>query len=294
MLPERKSRPPIMPQPKTADKRVLLTGATGFVGRQIHRALVADGHAVRVLIRPGSQARLVARADVVETADLFAEAPETLERACEGIDTLVHAAWYVEPGRYLEAAENLACLCGSLTLARAAADAGVGHVVGLGTCFEYALPSERLTAASPLAPTTLYATAKLALCTTLARHLANEGIGFSWARLFYLYGEGEHPSRLVPHVRAALAAGQPAKLSAGTQLRDFLDVQVAGEMIARIVSREQAGAINVCSGRAVTLRAFVEAIADETGQRDLLEFGSAPARATDPAAVVGVPNLAPQ
>ncbi|MCE7030812.1 NAD-dependent epimerase/dehydratase family protein [Jiella avicenniae] len=282
-----------MSKPATQRKRVLLTGATGFVGRQIHRALVENGHDVRVLVRPGTADRLAAPAEVVETADLFAESLADLAAACGGVDTLVHAAWYVEPGRYLDAEENLSCLAGSLTLARAAARAGVRHVVGVGTCFEYALPSERLTVDSPLKPETLYAATKVALFTALERYLAGKSMRFSWARLFYLYGEGEHPNRLVPYVRVCLAEKKTAKLSAGTQLRDFLDVAAAGRMIASIVSSEQAGAINVCSGRAITLRAFVEHIADETGQRDLLEFGSAPLRDGDPAAVVGVSNLAP-
>tara|TARA_R110002020_G_scaffold162244_1_gene347750 strand:- start:55 stop:1005 length:951 start_codon:yes stop_codon:yes gene_type:complete len=282
-----------MSEPARKQKRVLLTGATGFVGRQIHRALFADGHEVRVLIRPGSAGRLVAPADIVETPDLFAEPMSCLSAACEGIDTLVHAAWYVEPGRYLEAEENLACLSGSLTLARAAAKVGVGQVIGIGTCFEYALPSERLTVDSPLKPDTLYAATKVALYTALERYLVGQSVSFAWARLFYLHGEGEHSNRLVPYVRACLAEGKIAKLSAGTQLRDFLDVAEAGRQIASIASSEQAGAINICSGRAITLRAFVEDIADETGQRDLLEFGSAPLRAGDPAAVVGVSNLAP-
>ncbi len=281
-----------MSQPAPQQKRVLLTGATGFVGRHIHRALVEDGHDVRVLIRPGTAERLAAPAAIVETADLFTESPDNLSAACAGVDTLVHAAWYVEPGRYLESEENLACLSGSLALARAAAEAGVGHFVGVGTCFEYALPSDRLAIDAPLKPETLYAATKVALFTALERYLAGKSVRFSWARLFYLHGEGEHPNRLVPYVKACLSAGKTAKLSAGTQLRDFLDVAEAGRMIARIVANEQAGAINICSGRAITLRAFVEEIADETGQRDLLEFGTAPLRAGDPAAVVGVSNLA--
>ncbi|TFF21817.1 NAD(P)-dependent oxidoreductase [Jiella endophytica] len=283
-----------MSRPTTLRKRVLLTGATGFVGRQIHRALMADGHEVRALLRTGSAGRLAAPAAIVEIDDVFAPIAQTLAAAFEGIDTLVHAAWSVEPGQYLESEENLACLSGSLALARAAVSAGVGHIVGLGTCFEYALPADRLTIASPLAPTTLYATTKLALFATLERYLAARNVRFSWARLFYLHGESEHPSRLVPYLRRCLASGERAKLSSGTQLRDFLDVAEAGRMIASIVETEQAGAINICSGRAVTLRAFAEAIADETGRRDLLDFGAAPARATDPAAVVGVPNLLPR
>ncbi len=276
-----------------ARKRVLLTGATGFVGRQIHRALLDRGCEVRALIRAGSAARLVDEGDRRETPDLFGEPRAFWAAACRDIDTIVHAAWFVEPARYLAATENIACLAGSLTLALGALDAGVTHVVGVGTCFEYQLPSDRLTVASPLAPTTLYARSKLALFQTLTALFAGTDTRFSWTRLFYLHGEGEHPSRLVPYLRGRLSRGEIAQLSIGTQIRDFLDVRVAGAMIAQVVATGQPGAINICSGEPVTVRQLAERLADEFGRRDLLRFGTAPLRPTDPSAVVGVRNLDP-
>lgn len=275
-------------------KTVLLTGATGFVGRQIHRALRDAGFGVRAVVRTGGSDRLSAPAvGIIETADLFAQDAAWWQSACDGVDAVIHAAWYVIPGRYLTAPENLDCLAGSLALARGAGAAGVGHVIGVGTCFEYALPNDRLTVDAPLGPTTLYATAKLALYQTLAAYFRDTATGFSWARLFYLHGEGEHPSRLVPYVRQRLSDGDVAQLSAGTQLRDFLDVEQAGAMIARIAATGQLGAINICSGEPITVRQLAERTADAFGRRDLLEFGTAPLRANDPAAVVGVCNLAP-
>jgi nucleoside-diphosphate-sugar epimerase len=275
-------------------KRVLLTGATGFVGRQIHRALLAEGHEVRPVIRTGSTGRLIPDADtdvVHETPDLFSEPQDWWAARCQGIDTVVHAAWFVNPATYLSAPQNLDCLRGSLALARGAVDAGVGHIVGIGTCLEYRLPSDRLSVDAPLAPTTLYAHAKLALFNTLASWLGSTGTRFSWARLFYLYGADEHPSRLVPYVLAGLSAGRPIQLSAGTQLRDYLDVRHAGAMIARTVSTGQVGAINICSSRPITVRQLAEELADACGRRDLLQFGTAPPRPSDPAAVVGICNL---
>ena len=97
--------------------------------------------------------------------------------------------------------------------------------------------------------------------------------------------------RLAAYVRRQLEDGKTVQLTSGTQLRDFLDVSEAGAMIADVVETRQAGAINICSGEAVTIRTFVERIADEYGRRDLLEFGTVPPHASDPAAVVGVCNL---
>lgn len=272
---------------------VLLTGASGFVGRQIHKRLIAADHEVRLVLRPGSEERLAVTSDesqIVPTNDLFAEDHLWWAEACTGVDTVIHAAWYVEPGEYLDAPENAACVAGTLSLARGAMKAGVRHFIGLGSCMEYRLPSDHLDIDAPLGPTTFYAACKLSVYHMLREWFATQEGIFSWCRIFYLFGEGEHPNRLVPYLRRRLAAGQTAKLSAGTQLRDFLDVAEAGAMIANVVETGQPGAINICSGRPTTVRQLAERVADEFGRRDLLEFGTAKIHPSDPAAVVGVGN----
>ncbi|TCL75626.1 NAD(P)-dependent oxidoreductase [Rhizobium sp. BK251] len=282
--------------------RVMLTGASGFVGRQIHRSLREAGHEVKVVLRPGSEDRLIAPvADgmMARSEDIFAEDSAWWEAHCTGMDAVIHCAWYVEPGKYLDSPANFDCVSGTLQLALGAAKAGVPHFVGVGTCFEYRLPSDRLTVESEFAPATLYAASKLSVYQMLAKFFAKQGTAFSWCRLFYLFGEGEHSARLVPYVRERLEKGEVAKLSAGTQLRDFLDVRQAGAMIAGVIETGQAGAINICSGKPTTIRQLVEAIADEYGRRDLLEFGTAAIHPSDPAAVVGVcnaiaPNRSPE
>ncbi len=275
--------------------RVLLTGATGFVGRQIHRHLLARGHAVVAVVRPGSEDRLIGPADrLVRTPDGFRETAHWWADACAGINAVIHAAWYVEPGQYLDSPENIACVNGTFELAKGALEAGVAHFIGIGTCMEYRLPSTHLDIDAPLDPATLYAACKLSVYHILREWFAKQEGTFSWCRIFYLFGEGEHPARLVPYLRRRLETGEIAKLSAGTQLRDFLDVTLAGAMIANVVETGQPGAINICSGRPTTIRQLAERIADDYGRRDLLEFGTAQIHPSDPAAVVGVCNAIPK
>ena len=107
--------------------------------------------------------------------------------------------------------------------------------------------------------------------------------------MFYLYGEGEDERRLAPYLRAKLAAGEPAELSSGQQIRDFLDVREAGEHIAALALSEQQGPVNICSGQPITVRELAERIADETGRRDLLHFGARPDNPFDPPCVLGLP-----
>ena len=270
---------------------ILLTGATGFVGRQVLRLLREQGAAVRVVVRYGHhpQPDDISTLDhVVQTTDLFAENQEWWEKTLDGINTVIHVAWYTEPGKYLQSVKNIDCLSGTLNLAKGAVLAGVRRFVGIGTCFEYDLSSGMLHIETPLRPATPYAAAKAAAYLALSQWLATQGIEFAWCRLFYLYGEGEDARRFVPYLRTKLAAGEPAELTSGNQIRDFLDVRIAARMIVETALGSSQGPINICSGVPITIRQLAEKIADEYGRRDLLRFGARPDNLVDPPCVVGV------
>lgn len=269
-------------------RRVLLTGATGFVGRHVLRTLLERGETVRAITRKPLDAAPAAVKQVT-VDDLFAASGATLAEACAGTDTIIHCAWYAEPGEYLHSPRNLACLRGTLAFAEAARQAKVGRFVGIGTCFEYAMSAEPLPVAAPLDPKTPYASAKAAAFIALAGNLPPSA--FAWCRLFYLFGEGEDERRFVAYVRRQLSRGEPVELTAGTQVRDFLNVAEAARQIVEIALSDFSGPANICSGRPQTIRAMAENIADEYGRRDLLRFGARPENSVDPPFVVGVPTL---
>lgn len=273
---------------------VLLTGATGFVGRQILQALQMAGIRVRVVIRTGSQTRLPAHISTIEkiiqSPDLFSECSEWWAENCKGVDTVIHSAWYAEPGQYLQSEKNIDCLAGTLQLAKGAAKAGCKRFIGIGTCFEYDLTSGTVSVETKLYPLTPYAGAKAAAFMALTQWLPLQRVEFAWCRLFYLYGEGEDARRLVPYLRARLEKGASAELTSGIQIRDFMDVAQAGRMVVDVALSNQQGPINICSGIPITIRQLAENIADEYGRRDLLRFGVRPDNLVDPPCVVGVCN----
>ncbi|NNU43661.1 NAD-dependent epimerase/dehydratase family protein [Ramlibacter montanisoli] len=270
---------------------ILLTGSSGFVGRQVLRFLAARDVPLRLVQRSGSApaAPQGARTEIVECADLFAAGRDWWRPVLAGVDTVIHLAWYAEPGAYLQSPRNLDCLTGTIELARACSEAGVRRFVGVGTCAEYDLGQGTLRADTPLKPQTLYAACKASAFQVLGQLLPAAGVEFAWCRLFYLHGEGEDPRRLVPYLHRQLQAGQPAELTSGNQIRDFLDVREAGARIALAALGDQRGALNVCSGVPVTVRQLAETIADGYGRRDLLRFGARPDNLFDPPCVVGVP-----
>lgn len=272
---------------------VLLTGATGFVGRQVLRALIVAGRPVRIVVRAGQEAEFAGQSgieSVIGTTQLFVESADWWANVCKDVDIVIHVAWYAEPGKYLHSALNLDCLTGTLQLAKGAVQAGVRRFIGIGTCFEYDLTPGYLAIDTPLRPLTPYAGAKAAAFLALSQCLPQQQVEFAWCRLFYLYGDGEDTRRLVPFLRDRLAVGEPVELTRGNQVRDFLDVAEAGRMIVAAALSEVQGAINICSGLAITVRELAERIADEYGpaSRALLKFGARPDNLIDPPCVVGI------
>jgi dTDP-6-deoxy-L-talose 4-dehydrogenase (NAD+) len=271
----------------------MLTGAAGFVGRQVLRALGERGCRVRPVVRERQQKWLAHDAaieTIVASPDIFVESAAWWARTCRGVDTVIHAAWYAEPDKYLQSPKNQDCLSGTLQLAEGAAQAKVRRFVGIGTCFEYDLGAGRLSISTPLSPSTAYARAKVDAFNALSASLPRQGVAFAWCRLFYLYGEGEDTRRLVSYVRARLRAGEPAELSSGIQIRDFLDVREAARMIVDVAFGGEEGPVNICSGMPVTVREVAERIADEFGRRDLLRFGARADNPVDPPCVIGIRN----
>ena len=167
---------------------------------------------VRLVLRDGRDVPPDAGAGRLERssarADLFAEPVAWWADACAGIDTVIHLAWYAEPGQYLQSPLNLDCLAGTLSLAKGAAAAGVRRCVGVGTCFEYDLHGRPPVVDTPLRPTTPYAGAKAAALPVAVTLAARAGFEFAWCRLFYLYGGAhEDARRLVPYIRAGWPPG---------------------------------------------------------------------------------------
>jgi len=257
--------------------RVLVTGASGYVGRQVVAALRRRGHDV---VAASSRAR-----DGGVAADLLAPGGPAALVAEAGAERLVHLAWYAEHGRFWTAPENLDWVGASLRLLRAFAAAGGRRVVIAGTCAEYAwdgLDGPCAEDVTPLAPTTLYGASKHATHLAAAAYARQEGLSLAWGRVFFSFGPREAPGRLVPAVARALLAGEDVPTTDGTQVRDFIAVEELGDAFAALVASDLEGAVNVASGRGVPVRDVVALVARETGREDLVRYGALPARPDDP------------
>jgi nucleoside-diphosphate-sugar epimerase len=264
-------------------ERVLLTGATGFVGRQVAGALLARGFAVHGVGRSAPSAAsgggpVVGERVVFHQADLLDEATHRALLRDIGPAVVLHAAWYVEHGKFWTAPENAAWCHASLALARHAVEAGARRFIGLGTCAEYAdrdagddqpWPETRR-----IAPATPYGQAK----AQLAAELAKLPIPTAWARLFLMFGPGEPPARLVPSIVGALADGRPALCASGRPVRDFASTRYLGEALAALVGSEATGPVNIASGEPRSIAEVARFLGQSAGRPDLIRLGALPDR----------------
>jgi nucleoside-diphosphate-sugar epimerase len=267
--------------------RVLVTGAAGFVGRWAVEGLLRRNNEVIAVSRGRAPIAQIAGTSEIRANLLDAE---QIRRILADVrpDAILHCAWFVEPGRFWSAGENLDWIAATVHLLRHAAGAGVNRFVGVGTCFEYAWPADGVCDehATPVEPTTLYAIAKDAVRRALAGWSAEQKLSFAWARLFFLYGPHEHPSRLVPSLACNLARGQPAPLSDGAMVRDFLDVRDAGDALAALTASNVQGEVNIGSGHATSLAEVADCLGRIAGRPGLIVKGALSRRPDDPPRIV--------
>jgi len=266
--------------------RVLITGAGGFIGSQVVRKVLQEGHTVVTVFRPGeSHDRL---SDCLESVSAVhcdlrdGGAVRRLVREARP-EIAIHLAWYVEPGKYWQAGENLDCVRMTLSLARALSEAGCSKLVGAGTCAEYdwdyGFLSENTT---PLKPRSLYGICKNATRGILQAFCAQAGMGFAWTRFFYLYGPTEAKERLIPYVVLSLLKGEVAKCTNGEQVRDFLHVEDAASAVWAVAKSELSGPVNIASGQPTTVRTVIETVARHLRSEENVALGALPSDPKEP------------
>lgn len=274
-------------------KKVLLTGATGFIGRHCLPQLLASGYEVHAVSSKASPPVAETSSEVCwHQADLLNANHVSKLMANVQPTHLLHFAWYTAPGKYWTSLENFRSVEASLNLFQAFASRGGQRVVCAGSCAEYDWQSGGYCSETqtPLAPATLYGACKHALQVMLEALARQARLSAAWGRIFFLYGPYEHPERLVASVIRSLLRNEPARCSHGQQVRDFLYVEDAAAAFVALLNSEVDGAINIASGQAVALQELIFKIAEKLNRSDLVQLGAVPASQNDPPFLVADVN----
>lgn len=266
--------------------RVLLTGATGFIGSHLARLLVAEGHTVVAVVRRQSSLwrlhDIEPRLDIIwGDADRLNGLQPELDRVAP--DICLHMAWDSADG--WSAPSNVDSVARSLMLLRTVLQSGCKRLVVAGTCFEYEATDAVLTEESPVRPNDLYGAAKHAVHVVAAQLARTEGASLVWLRIFNTYGTYDHERRLVPSIVRALLRDEIVATTAGEQIRDYTHVDDVASAIWRVAKSPHDGPINIASGVAVTVRDVAVTTARLLGKIDKLQLGAVPYPPREPMTV---------
>ena len=263
--------------------RVLLTGATGFVGAYTLRALARGGEEVTLLLREESdlwRIRELVKPEMVVRGDLRNWEQVRAEIAARKPEVVIHSAWTGVGNKLrndaIQVDDNL---MPTIRFFRACAEMRVKHFVGIGSQAEYGPLNRRISEREVTEPTTLYGATKLATCVLLRQLAEQTGVRFAWLRIFSTYGPMEDAGWLIPYLIQTLLKGERPALTACEQKWDYLYGADAGEAIYRMALEAGAkGVFNLGSGQVYTLRRIVETIRDMIDPKLPLGFGEAPYR----------------
>lgn len=257
------------------NKKVLVTGGTGFIGRNVVEELINRGYEVHSLVFPPF---------VPDRKELFQYEMNLMDSAAveeffkkHQFENLIHLAWYVGKGCH-NSNLNLDWVNVSLHILKCFCENGGKIFTGAGTVSEYEYKYGYLIEdTTPTDPQTMYGNCKNAFYNIAKVYCRQNDIKFKWPRIFNLYGPNEKPQRLMPSVINSCIKGEDVKVSDCLKFQDYLHVTDTARGIVDVFESDIEGAVNICSAQPVQLRNIVKKIAEITNFKGKICWGAVPA-----------------
>jgi nucleoside-diphosphate-sugar epimerase len=267
--------------------KMAVTGASGFVGRHVVRELLARGTMPVLLTRDASVLPDKFTSCRVAGFDLTTNPPDAFDQLGRP-DVLIHLAWGGLP-HYKSRSHFEDELPAHYRFLKTLVACGLKKIVVAGTCLEYGMQSGCLREDTRTLPHTPYGFAKDALRQQLQFLQSEFTFDLVWARLFYMFGDGQSPASLLPLLQKAIETGEPTfPMSAGEQLRDYQPVESSARSLVKLALDPSArGVYNVCAGKPTSVRTLVEGWIRDAGSPITPEFGRYPYPDYEPMAFWG-------
>ena len=256
--------------------RIVLTGASGFIGSRVARLLLEEGADVHALGRSETPGVPFHR------CDLLAEDPAPVLESLQPTH-LIHLAWNEDRRTLWNGIENLEWTAATLRLMLAFRTVGGVRAVLSGSSAEYDWSKPLLDeATTPLRPATGYGVAKRALYELVTGTPALRPLSIGWARIFFPFGPNDKPDRLLSQVIDGVASGQPIDCSQGTQVRPFIHVDDTAAATIALLRSNVEGAVNIALSETMSVRDLALAAARDAGDPALVRFGTRPLQPGEP------------
>ena len=271
---------------KNNQNNVIVTGATGFIGRHLVKNLIDSKYDVIALVRDFDKAQKISHLKGAEIIT-FDITNKVLNFDIYKDTTLIHCAWDsvddVLSLNHLEAyKDHYEILSNFIKF-------GIKKIIVTGTLSEYGMQYGPISPDAITVPNTPYALAKDRLHKALRQFQNQAEFGLIWARLFYSFGEGQNNKCLIPQFDLALERNDEFfNMSMGEQLLDYLPVEEVSKKILLLMETENNGVFNVCSGKPISLRRLLESRMASKGKYIKLNLGYYEYRKHDSIAIWGL------
>jgi len=237
--------------------KIAITGATGFIGQHIRKALAKTDHDVVLVVREIEKAGEKTARESIVLADLNQDRTDWFELFGKP-DVVLHLAWGGLPNYLDDYHVNVELPIQSRFL-RALINSGLKKLVVTGTCYEYGMSSGALSEDQETNPNTPYGIAKDNLRKELFELQMTKSFDLTWARIFYPYGEGQSEKSLYSQLKNAILLNQEFSMGSGRQILDFIHVeQVASSLLLMLNGCTGVGVVNLGSGKPQTVADFVK------------------------------------
>ena len=274
--------------------KILVTGATGFIGSSLVEKLICSGYNVIVL---GRNIEKAIHLDWYKSVtfikyEIGNKLSENIINQISGVEKLIHLSWSGLPN-YNSIAHIEDNLIQQYDFIKQIILSGINDITITGTCFEYGYKNGPLDPSMPSNPSNPYAFAKDTLRKMLEYLQKDYNFKLKWVRLFYMYGKGQSRFSILSQLDKALNDGLPVfNMSGGEQLRDYLPIEIVIDKLITIANTDlNLGVVNLASGIPISIRELVENHLKNNNKYIELNFGYYPYLDYEPMAFWGIPSI---
>ena len=239
--------------------KILVVGGNGFLGNEIFRELIDNGHDVIAMCRSASPSR----GKNWVSADIGR--PDTYRSFIGdwGPEVVVQSAWVTSQKTYRQSMENLYYSAGTLQFAKDCLQTGTNHFVGLGSSAEYGIQTVPCNAAETTpAPFDPYGQKKLETLLELQDLTLAVGARLTWGRVFQPYGLGQDSERLIPWAVARMVAGYNIELQNPFKKLDWISSRDIGRAICWSITHNTPAVIDIGTAIGTNVHELLIQVAD--------------------------------